>query len=219
MPKQYSVTLSNPSWPEPVNAKGAIPDDDWQRLRRFAEYANELRGVALLNRNPHWSYGFAFNQEEGVKAPELPPPIEVRELAMVLRPFILQDEGTYFYRMVNLLDKHFAPAEFRQFFKAWKDRFSGRDGQQLFRAEFGGIVLNSEDGLKLWLNAYQFHRDEDKRAILDQLKNSNLPFGIAEGLFIEMLTCQAEAVLLMANFINAVASAPGGEQSDGGSAA
>jgi len=207
MPKQFSVTLSNPSWSGPVNAKGAIPDDEWGRMLAFAEYAKELRTAALLNRNPRWSYGFTFNQEEGVKPTVLPPKIEVRELAMLLRPFILQNEDTYFYPILGLLSKYFAPPEFRRIFQAWRDRFSGRDGQELFKAEFGGIVLNSEEGLKLWLNAYEFHRDDDKRAVLDKIKNSEVPFEIAEGLFVEMLTCQAEAVLLAAAFIDKIAGA------------
>lgn len=201
MPKHFSVTLNNPEWSGPITAKGTIPDDEWRRLVAFVEYARELRTSTLLNRSPRWSYGFAFNQEEGIKPSVLPPKIEVRELAMLLRPFILQTEGTFFYDIVGLLGKHFSPDAFRLWFKAWRARFSGRDGQALLRAEFGGVVLNSEEGLKLWLNAYEFHRDEDKRAVLEGIKDSGLPFEVAEGLFVEMLTCQAEAVLLAAAFI------------------
>lgn len=209
--KQFSVTLSNPRMSSPVVAKGAIPDQEWRRMLAFAQYSRDLRSAALLNRDPPWSYRFAFSEGEGVKAPNMPPPIEVRELAMLLRPFILQDETTYFYKIVNLFDKHFVPAEFREVFEAWRGRFSGRDGQELFRVEFRGIVLNSEEGLRLWLNAYQFHRDEDKRAILSQIEGSAVPFEVAEGLFVEMLTCQAEAVLLVGSFIERLDAVPSGK--------
>lgn len=61
-------------------------------------------------------------------------------------------------------------------------------------------VLNSAKTFQLWLNAYEYHKDEDKKAALDELR-ALLPFEWLRGMFVSMMLDRALAVVNIANFI------------------
>ena len=61
-------------------------------------------------------------------------------------------------------------------------------------------VLNSEQVFQLWLNAYEYHRDEDKQARMEEL-HALLPFEWLRAMFLSMMIDRALAVLNIAAFI------------------
>jgi hypothetical protein len=55
------------------------------------------------------------------------------------------------------------------------------------------VLLNSEETLQKWLNAFEYHRDEDKRQELDTL-HWLWPTDISRALFLALLLDKADAV-------------------------
>ncbi|MCC7064474.1 MAG: hypothetical protein IT456_16800 [Planctomycetes bacterium] len=203
---RYSVTLSFKPPSPPVTARGEFTEDEWNLLTRFQVLDEELRTARLLTHDPPWQLSVGFDSYGQVASHNLPERIEIRELLHLLRPLILDSEPTAFYRIVNLLARHFTDDQFRRIFTAWRARFSGKDTQTSYRIEVGGLLINSERSLKLWLNAYEYHRDQDKQAILASLKDSG-PFELVETMFVDLLTRQAEAISLAASFVARIAEA------------
>jgi hypothetical protein len=80
-------------------------------------------------------------------------------------------------------------------------------------------LVNSSETLTLWLNAYEYHRDEDKRAAFESLHDGILP--VAEhsrAVFVGMMLDRARAVIEIGNAIfalkrnAAISPFPGDEQ-------
>ena len=62
------------------------------------------------------------------------------------------------------------------------------------------MVLNSDDTLMKWLNAYEYHRDEDKRRQLGEL-HEVWPIGFSKGMWGGMMIDKARAVVELAGWI------------------
>jgi hypothetical protein len=144
----------------------------------------------------------------------LPPKAEIQALLHVMRPFVLQSEPTAFNKIVNMLKRRIPDDRVRASFDRQKAIFSGEEFQQQMKmTAFTGpgtqAVLNSEATFQLWLNAYEYHRDEDKKAAMEEL-HALLPFEWLRAMFVSMMMDRALAVLNIANFIRFLeTSAPG----------
>lgn len=86
-----------------------------------------------------------------------------------------------------------------------------------------GTLINSSEVLTLWLNSYQYHRDETKRATFEALHHGLQPtIEYSEAVFVGMMLDQARAVIDVGNAIYAlrqnaaITSLPGDIPSGGG---
>jgi hypothetical protein len=119
------------------------------------------------------------------------------------RPFGLQDEPTSFGKIRNLVCKLVSHEQVRAFAQAQQESFSGRAMQRLVRVESNGVVLNGETTLNNWLNAYEYHRDQTKKKLLDDL-HKILPLETSIPLFLNLLVDRAEAVLNLAELVGLI---------------
>ena len=62
-----------------------------------------------------------------------------------------------------------------------------------------GTLINSTETLDLWLNAYEYHRDDEKRVEFEALHDGNLPMEYSRALFIHILLDRARAVVDLGN--------------------
>ena len=62
-----------------------------------------------------------------------------------------------------------------------------------------GTLINSTETLDLWLNAYDYHRDDEKRVEFEALHDGNLPIEYSRALFIHILLDRARAVVDLGN--------------------
>ena len=206
MPLPFKIHLVNNRTGAEDIVDGAFTDDEWNLLSRFVEYAGELEDAVILKRNPAWSFGLQYKDGK-LTVDTLPPKSEIRELAHVLRPFILEEEPTFFYKIVRILRERVSHPRMDILYRAWSKRFSGKDSEEVVRISAGDTVINSEKTLKVWLNAYQYHRDEDKRALISEL-HQEVPLEVSEAVFVDLLLGKADAVLLATRFIRDIAAAP-----------
>lgn len=149
-----------------------------------------------------------WTPERGLEPDSLPPAAEVRELLHLLRPLILESEATYLLKVCGILGKHLAHPFIRRKLGELGDTFSGRRLRSTYTFAVGDIVLNSDEGLKLWLNAYEYHRDEDKREVLEQI-GAAVPLDVAKAFFLDVLMEKVQATSSLAEFVrNLVRGAP-----------
>jgi len=100
-------------------------------------------------------------------------------------------------------------------FERQKEIFSGEEFQQQVKMTASAgpgteAVLNSEATFQLWLNAYEYHRDERKKAAKDEL-HALLPFEWLRAMFVSMTMDRALAVINIANFIRFLEQSKPGE--------
>ena len=86
------------------------------------------------------------------------------------RPFGLNDERTYFYKVAGILARRIDNSDFRAQIQGAKDRFSGKENQIAFRLQANGVTLNCGDTLDKFLNAREYHRDKGKDVFIQDLE-------------------------------------------------
>jgi hypothetical protein len=171
--------------------------DEWALLEEFATEAKTLSGARLFShRGPSLTLSITVN-EEGMQheASGLPDPDDFRACLLLMRPFVLENERTYFHKIRNLLARRLTHPAFQRYVKRQKEIFNG--ARQMMLVMSNGTHVNSATTLdRLWLNAYHYHRDKDKRAKLEALHNEQtMPLAFSDALFQDIMLERARAVL------------------------
>lgn len=87
MPKVFDVTFTEHATKTTETISVRIPDDDWQTLLQFADYADQLEAAEYVRTGVCDHCEVMTNGSLRVINP-LPPVIQIRELLHVLRPLI-----------------------------------------------------------------------------------------------------------------------------------
>src|ERR1700752_2059313 len=95
MPKTIHILFTNKTTSESSEFQGEIHDREWSVLLRFKQYAEELAPV--LREGIAVEYNFNLDREKGVSTNStLPSEVQSRAFLHSMRPFVLQEEETYF---------------------------------------------------------------------------------------------------------------------------
>ena len=143
--------------------------DEWERLEKFATYAEDLTHTTLLSTKGRLAFSLHVGQD-GVRfePTEIPDSHQVSELLHRMRPFVLTNEDTYFPRVRKILARRLDHPAFQTYLDRQKEIFDGRRCQAM-RVVSHGTLINSTETLDLWLNAYEYHRDDEKRTEFEAL--------------------------------------------------
>jgi len=164
MPQQFNLSLINDRTGERQSICGEFPDNTWDRFIRFEKLAIRLCQTRLIKDSPELSFAFTATSSNVECRTMLPPEDDISAFLHLMRPFVLQNEPTYFFQVTSLLGQHLALPRFRDMLKDAKDRYNGE--RLGFSLEAGGLTVTSPKALEIWLNAFEYHQDPDKQAIL-----------------------------------------------------
>ncbi len=116
-----------------------------------------------------------------------------------IRPLILQKEITWTPNIINSLSKNIQSEQFRKLMNNLKSFFNCNDPYSIDYAIDGGKIYN-DNILKLWLNAYEYHRDIDK---LEELKPLIDSIGIEtfEAQMMDMIILKFNATQEVARYV------------------
>ena len=70
----------------------------------------------------------------------------------------------------------------------------------MIRISSDDVLLNSEKMLLDWLNAYEYHRDKDKKESIDKL-HQMFPLEASKAVFLHLLSDKAQAIYNLTGFI------------------
>lgn len=87
-----------------------------------------------------------------------------------MRPFILQGERTSFANIQGLLGRKFNSPLVHGWLKGARKVYSGEHMQAQVRIHANDIDLLTEETLRLWLNADEYHRDQESREAVRNLE-------------------------------------------------
>ena len=197
-----------------IAVRAVFEDDEWRWLNAFVQYAEELAATPIVQDGFGTSLKMKFTQEQGLSIEAKTPPMDaVRLFLHKLRPFILKDERTSYYRISAILDRRFEDDTIRTLLLGHKRRFSTARAQGLFTihvsstiSDKGGMpptILNSDETLMKWLNAHEYHRDEDKQKELEELHRA-FPADALRTILVSLLIDKAQAIFDLADFARCI---------------
>ncbi|MGN6187129.1 MAG: hypothetical protein ACTHQM_26120 [Thermoanaerobaculia bacterium] len=117
-----------------------------------------------------------------------------------MRPLILQSEPFSFLTVANRVGVAFQNPVLRRFLRAERDRFSGVRWREMWEIVADGMVLNSDDLFRKWLNGLEYHRDPEKRTEIETLTRTSMP-GLFPWVRTAMLFEKIKAVSNLADFL------------------
>jgi hypothetical protein len=204
MTHDYKLTLIMKDTGETASLSGRFADDEWDRLKEFAQYAEDLLTTKYVKDGMPASLTIHWDEQSGLAASStLPPWDDVTVFLHKFRPLGLQSESTYFYKICGILSKELAHPYFRSMIDEQREIFSGKRMQAQFQIQSNDVVLNSEKVLNDWLNAYEYHRVKEKREFIDSL-HAMIPLEASKALFLALLTDKAKAIYGIAGLIQVV---------------
>jgi hypothetical protein len=200
MSHTFTLRVTQPSTGSETTVEGQFPDDEWEVLCRFAEYASDLLGTSMVKDGLHVTATLHFSNPKGVSSQvAIPPSDAVCAFLHRMRPFVLQDEPTSFYKTCSLIGRYICDISVRDMLKKLKSLYSGKDFQSQVRMDFHSLV-NCEAALKKWLNAFEYHKDRSKQEEI-QLLAPGLPLEYLKAIFLSMTLDMAKAVLGLSELV------------------
>jgi len=194
MSHEYQLTLNIQDTGEDISLAGTFEDSDWEILEAFAQYADELIKTKWVQDGMASSLTIRYDREAGTEvSAELPLWDDVIVFLHKFRPIGLQSEDTNFYRVCNLLAREITHRYFRSFVEQQRQLYSGKTTQAKFRMSLNDVLINSEKMLFDWLNAYEYHRDKEKREFINSL-HQMLPLEASKVIFLGLLADKVQAV-------------------------
>lgn len=189
---------------EKYAVSGTFEDQEWKALLDFVKYTNDLLSIEIVSQGGPGKLNINYTQESGLSySVDLPKEDQILALLHRLRPFVLQNEVTNFNRVCNHLSRRFDDVPFKGFIKSIGDFYSGKKIQAIILLKSNDVLINSEEILLKWLNAHEYHRDNEKQKELETL-HKILPLETSRAIFVMMLYDKVRAITILAHFINVI---------------
>ena len=219
MPLPFRVVLRRESDQSVDVCAGEIADTDWDLIEAFRGEATKLRTSewVLAGLDTHHTVSGDSTGKMVIDWPNPPSDAAVHQLLHLLRPFILKNEQTYFPKFTGRLWRYFTHSYLRQLLAEHRQGFDHGYGRAYFTLSVspdGGqgndeddLVINDARAFDLWVNAFEYHRDETKRRLFLE-KLGTVPNDLTLTNFRCMIADKARAVLHVAAFLDDLVASP-----------
>ena len=169
-------------------------DGEWRQLHDYLSHVADLQSTQFLTKGEGVQLNFAWSGGTEVQwSVRTPPDDDVFAFLHRLRPLILQDEPACFPRVRAILNRRLKDAPIRPFMGWLLELYEGKTMQKVIAMQSNDRILNSEQMLVMWLNAYEYHRDRDKQELLES-HSKIMPLEWSRGVFLTLLGEKAKAI-------------------------
>ena len=195
---------------------GAITDADWALLCTFRDYAKDLESAEWVRSglDADYSVGPDENGATKVDVPNKPSDAAVRELLHLMRPFLLRNERTWYPAINSKLRGYLDHPYLRQWLALGRRIFDNGHFQLYGQISINELPLHDERTFGLWLNAFEYHRDPQKRAQLSEAMHGP-PDEFVLAVFRSILADRATEVPRLATLITSLEAAPSNQRLKG----
>lgn len=179
----------------------SLSDDDLQVLEEFVDHARKLEQCSLVQSGMFFSFNFQFNENLGAKSEIAIPDWELVEVYLHrIRPIILTNERTYFFRVCKLIKKNISLPKAQQQVAKEMQLYRGEKIHQIVQIYSNGELLTCEEIFQDYLNGFEYHRDKDRRDNLEKL-NWLLPIESTRVLWYWLLQEKGASIIRVAEWI------------------
>jgi hypothetical protein len=209
MPYPFHVKAKNNTSGVVTEVQGEFTDGEWSAALLYLEAFTRLSRCRIAASQSQLSWGFSWQAGE---APEfrasLPPDDDIDAFLHRMRPFVLKDAPTCFYRVRNTLARRMPLEAVRKYLDRMKETYKGTD--MGFSIDYNDRRLTSDEAVDLWLNAFEYHQDENKRVNIRTMF-ALFPEPTARALFLQMMLSRAAAVQQLAQVLEQLRRKDGAE--------
>jgi len=191
-----------------------LSEVDKSLLENFLQFARKIESSKIVKIGMPFSFNSNHKQgEEATVIFTLPDWEYVESYIHRLRPIILQNEKTNFYKICNLLAHKIEIPRIRKAIKEEKMLFQGEGINGIMKVKLNDQIITSEDMLQKYLNAFEFHKDEDKRQEIKKL-NEAMPLETMKVFIFWLLQEKGGAILRIAEFVRKIIDTINGIESE-----
>lgn len=196
---QYRLELQASGF-EMLVEEGEFSDADTVKLAAFLDQYEAVAASPALSSGLPCSIQLKWDAERASVVTEIPDTDTVGLLLHRMRPFILQNEPASFLAVASLIGRQVELPAIRDLLARLRREFDGRAFRETIQIDVNDIMLNSDRTLMDWLNSHEYHRDPEKREVIQQLLNS-FPGELARAVFISMLIDKLRACVNLAKLV------------------
>ena len=174
---------------------GTFSDEQTEILKAYYRYVEELSEVKVLKDGFPAKVQLQYEAGKGMAySTQLPPDNDVWAFLHKIRPLVLNDEHASYNRTTGIIAKAFPHPNIRLLIKAARKVYDGRSFQQQIKIKTAGMVINSDEVLRHWWNATEYHRAQDEPKKVMNALDAVLPPKVSRAVFLMLLSDQALAV-------------------------
>lgn len=204
MPHDVQLSLKLADRDAKVELVASLPESDWEILESYLGYVAQLGEAEYIKSGMPLSLRVTWNQTEGLTASgDFPAWDSVVVVLHRLRPLILTSEHASFDRTCGVLGRHFRDPGFKAILSEIRQLYDGRVLQRQIQLTSADLILNSEKVLMDWLNSYEYHRDQDKKALVDRLFRM-MPVDISRAVMLLLVVGKVEAIRSLGGLVELV---------------
>jgi len=191
----YKINLKNPISGETYLISGKFPSEDANILIRYVEFCIQLLESEYMSLEKKASLNIKYDKEKGLMVVPYLPKVDICDAFFYrLRPFILQDEPTYFMCICSIIGKNIKDPLIHNILKYQRKVWRGDIIRSMFKIFDNEGILNDDNSVMKYINSYEYHRDQDKKERFEFLNKYFGTDGI-RALFLLLVLEKAIAVI------------------------
>jgi len=145
-----------------------------QQLQLFSETVDELRNTNVMKKGLSSdmtikSSKVGENWDVRFVTPKWPEEDDLRSFLLTFRMFISEKEPVFLNRIFNLSIKTLTDDRLKSFMIDAKEKWKKAEGEAVLSLKYQGKLLTLDQIASLWISGKYFHKDPDKRQILQDL--------------------------------------------------
>jgi len=200
---QISFTVTQRASGKKAVVKADFSEEELGRLNAFCEYVRDVLSIKLVQAGIQCSIDLDYREGVGTTiSTDLPPEEEIMALLHRLRPLILNDELASFNAVCGIIGRQIDEPLVREALKYQRRVYDGRRMQEQLVVTSTNDelqrIINSEQVLFGWLNAFEYHRDERKRAEIEKL-HQLIPLDHSKAIFLMLISDKIRAITAVAD--------------------
>ncbi len=228
-PQPYVMIIRQASDGEVARFTGEIPSDLWTILLKFRKEVSRLETCLRECENLNLNCTLSWSRDDNTLKFETHSTVRPNDLSSILhrlRPFQITNNkpDISFNKTVNRLqrciregikgkhknDIHYVwlKKSFKYFFKDKYNIQAGRQQWFIESVKFTSLgqpnknkLINCEEMLKNWLNACEYHHEEEKQHLMEDI-GKGFPPGLLDSIFVSMVIDKIKAILCFAGLID-----------------
>jgi hypothetical protein len=178
-----------------------FPPEVKSKLVAFTEAANALNKTAFAANRDQLSVSLHFSKDGHISnTGSLPSDDEIAAFLHLFRPIYLEKEALNYNTICNLVSAHLNDDAVTQCLREWKRHYDARASRNVFEIAAAGIVLNSQEFLNNYLNALEYHRDQDRRKVIDEI-SGHYPLEAQKAIIVLLLPMRLQAIKKLTAFL------------------
>jgi hypothetical protein len=176
-----------------------LDTDNISLLRKYTKYYDEMIQLGIDPSKMDINLNVQVNtiQRKTLVRTKKPHPLVLSGFANAMRPFVLQNELTYFYKILKAVRESCTSDSLRIFLRTLARGYKCRLSGVTLKLRAGQEQISQERAFSLWLNAYIYHRDPAKRELLESFESA-APLNLQEAFFQMLFIEKARVVQVLA---------------------